>query len=156
MKEPEANGRRPREGDPSPAVLDLKGRTAHAESLKVIELYAQGGKGLRAVCRKVGVAHSTFLTRVSADPALADQYARARELADAIEFEALVEIADQRPPRNAEAGMLAAWTARQRLRVDTRKWQLARKQPCKYGDRTHLEHSGRLGLEALVGGDPEA
>lgn len=44
---------------------------------------------------------------------------------------------------------------RSRLRVDTRKWLLAKLQPRKYGDKIHTEHSGAVSLEGLIAGSNE-
>ena len=74
---------------------------AHARALLVIDLYAQGGQGMRACCKKVGIARSAFDSVVAADPALQGQYARARAMADEIEFDGLAEIADEEPPLTA-------------------------------------------------------
>jgi hypothetical protein len=42
-----------------------------------------------------------------------------------------------------------------KLRVETRLKLLAKWSPKKYGERTHLEHSGKVGLESLVADDSE-
>mgnify|MGYP000960657323 FL=1 len=61
-----------------------------------------------------------------------DQYAKATETrADAI-FEDMFDIADG---VNEEA----AAVAKARLRIDTRKWALARMNPKKYGDKVSQE-----------------
>jgi hypothetical protein len=40
---------------------------------------------------------------------------------------------------------------RDRLRVDTRKWLLAKLQPKKYGDKIETEHSGNVNLKVNYG-----
>ncbi|MFO6426574.1 ubiquitin carboxyl-hydrolase [Escherichia coli] len=67
-----------------------------------------------------------------------DQYAKATEArADSI-FEEIFEIADNAIPDAAEV-------AKARLRVDTRKWALARMNPRKYGDKVTNELVGKDG-----------
>lgn len=123
---------------------------AHARALLVIDLYAQGGQGMRACCKKVGIARSAFDSVVAADPALQGQYARARAMADEIEFDGLAEIADEEPPLTATGQRDSAWVAWQRTRIDTRKWMLARKQPTKYGDRQQIDHNVTADTAAIL------
>ncbi len=67
-----------------------------------------------------------------------DKYAKATEArADSI-FEEIFEIADNAIPDAAEV-------AKARLRVDTRKWALARMNPRKYGDKVTNELVGKDG-----------
>lgn len=42
-----------------------------------------------------------------------------------------------------------------RLQVDTRKWYLSKLAPKKYGDKQHVEVSGKLTLESLVAGSDD-
>ena len=43
---------------------------------------------------------------------------------------------------NGQKRMNAEYVARSRLRVDTRKWLLAKMLPKKYGDRVEQHHTG--------------
>jgi hypothetical protein len=43
--------------------------------------------------------------------------------------------------------------ARARLRVDTRMKLLAKWDPKRYGDKVELEHSGKVEVEVVIGGD---
>src|SRR5690606_33337300 len=40
---------------------------------------------------------------------------------------------------------------RSRLRVDARKWILAKRHPEKFGDRAQVEHSGGLNVQVVTG-----
>ncbi len=40
-----------------------------------------------------------------------------------------------------------------RVRLDARRWLLARWDPKRYGDRVELEHSGDVGLQITIGSD---
>lgn len=37
-----------------------------------------------------------------------------------------------------------------RLRVDARKWIASKLKPKKYGDKTEVEHTGKVSLEQLI------
>lgn len=103
------------------------------------------GESLRTAAGSAGIAHSTFLEWVSKDEALADQYARAREIGADVEFDGLTELCDIDPERDDKGRIDPAWVAHQKLKIDVRKWTLARKAPKKYGDRITNEHTGPNG-----------
>lgn len=65
------------------------------------------------------------------------QYARAREAQADTYFAEVVDIAD-------EAAVDAVAVARNRLRVDARKWTASKLAPKKYGDRQVIEHEGSV------------
>lgn len=87
------------------------------------------GESLRKVCERPGMPSKTSVFRWLAEhQEFRDQYAKAAETrADAI-FESMFDIADSAPEE-------AAAVAKARLRIDTRKWALARMNPKKYGDK---------------------
>ena len=87
------------------------------------------GESLRKVCERPGMPSKTSVFRWLAENVeFRDQYAKATDSrADAI-FEEMFEIADDAPEESAAV-------AKARLRIDTRKWALARMNPKKYGDK---------------------
>lgn len=93
------------------------------------------GESLVRACEANSLTHGAFLERVGKDPDLADRYARAKSAGLELLAEELVEIADNQSGDHN----------RDRLRVDTRKWLLAKLMPKKYGERATLEHTGRDG-----------
>jgi hypothetical protein len=113
------------------------------------------GESLRAVCSSDGMPHrSTVFRWLAAHEDFRDQYARAREdQADTLADE-IVSIADEvcttvRADKHAgvkaddedgdaEVVFDSAAVARNRLRVDARKWVASKLKPKKYGDRTTL------------------
>jgi len=97
------------------------------------------GESLRKVCERPGMPNKATVFRWLAQHAeFRDQYAKATETrADAI-FEEMFDIADDVIPDSAEV-------AKARLRVDTRKWALARMNPRKYGDKVTNELVGKDG-----------
>ncbi len=127
-----------------------------AKADSICALLAEGKTSLRSACAELGVKHPTFLLWASEDPALADQYARAREAGTDSDFEALGELADETPERGPAGTVDPGWVAWKRLQVDTKKWELAKRAPKKYGDKIDLNHSGavRFGKIECVVIDP--
>ena len=99
------------------------------------------GESLRAICSDDAMPCKAAVFRwLSERPEFADQYARAREeQAEALADE-LVAIADG--PGGEDSAVL---TARDRLRVDARKWVASKLKPKKYGDKIQSEISGPNG-----------
>jgi len=91
------------------------------------------GESLRKVCERPDMPSKTSVFRWLAEhKEFRDQYATATETrADAI-FEEMFEIAD-------EVAEEAAAVGKARLRIDTRKWALARMNPKKYGEKVSQE-----------------
>lgn len=87
------------------------------------------GESLRKVCDRPGMPSKASVFRWLAEhQEFRDQYAKATETrADAI-FEEMFDIADTVLEEAAAVG-------KARLRIDTRKWALARMNPKKYGDK---------------------
>jgi hypothetical protein len=99
------------------------------------------GESLRSICRDKAnemPSHSQVLEWARVNDHFANQYARAREIGDEVEFEGLEELADETPERDDKGRVDPGWVAWQRGRIDVRKWTLARKRPKKYGDKLEL------------------
>lgn len=109
------------------------------EKIAAIIADIESGASVRKACEAIGVGASTFLRWVEED-GISEQYARAMEKrADAV-FEEMFDIADGGSDD----------VARDRLRVDTRKWCIARMNPKKYSERLDLNHSGAVKVEAVT------
>ena len=105
------------------------------EKIAAILALISSGKSARKACAEVGVPDPTFHRWVE-EEGISEQYARAMEgRADAV-FEDIIEIADNTDPD--------ADVQRDKLRVDSRKWAVARMAPRKYGDRLDLNHGGDM------------
>lgn len=112
------------------------------------------GESLRRICSDKDMPGKSTVMRWLADKELLgfrDQYARARELQADYWAEEIIEIADdgtndyvERENRDGSTTQAVdlEHINRSRLRVDTRKWLMARLAPKKYGDRVTAEHSG--------------
>lgn len=108
------------------------------------------GHSLRSICRRDDFpAISSVMKWLANNSTFAEQYARAKEeQADTLADE-IVEIADEAIYENVEVdGVLlgvrfdSTAVARNRLRVDARKWAASKLKPKKYGERQQMEHSG--------------
>lgn len=100
------------------------------------------GESLRAICREDEMpAKSTVFRWLGLEKRFSDQYARAREEQAEAFADEMVAIADERETIVKEEGgaTVVAFdstaVARNRLRVDTRKWVASKLKPKKYGDR---------------------
>lgn len=110
------------------------------------------GRSLNSICAgddfpSVGGVYK-WLSRY---PAFVEMYTRAREdQADTL-ADQIVEIADERETvvKEMDGGTTAVVfdstaVARNRLRVDARKWVAAKLKPRKYGERQTIEHAGTI------------
>ena len=145
------------------------------------------GESLRAICADEGMPNkSTVFRWLAAHSGFGDQYARAREdqadtLADEIVSIADEEVtmirADRHNSRdddgegNTEVVFDATAVARNRLRVDARKWVAAKLKPRVYGERVQVDANvntrgmsdeqlaaalAKFGVQAKIGPDPES
>lgn len=130
------------------------------DKAELICLRITGGESLRSICRDETMpTKSTVFLWLTRHKEFSDQYARAREAQMEHMAEEILEIADDNQhdiitKENADGSTYEAVNhdhiQRARLRVDTRKWLMARLAPKKYGERTTTEHTGSPDLlEAL-------
>ncbi len=97
------------------------------------------GESIRAICRKPGMPHvATVMRNLAADREFSEQYARAMLVRADMKFEELDDIGQK-----AEETESAVKVAGLRLKADNIKWQLARMNAKKYGDKM------------AIGGDPD-
>lgn len=119
-----------------------------AEKAAVVIAELEGGKSLRKAAAAAGVGASTVLDWTEADPAFAEQYARARTRGYQLLADEILEISDDasRDVIDTEHGpkVDAEVVARSRLRVDSRKWMLSKMLPKVYGDKIDHNVSGSL------------
>ena len=105
------------------------------------------GQGLVKICKEEGMpARSTVMLWLFKNKEFSDKYTQARESQADYYFEEMLEIAD-----GDEGDMLLDKDGnptgkvnheninRSRLRVDTRKWIVARLAPKKYGDKIDFD-----------------
>jgi hypothetical protein len=110
------------------------------------------GRSLRSICKDRDMpAASTVFLWLSRNAAFAEQYARARVAqADAM-AEDILDIADtpQLGKKTKKAGKVTETTTgdmieHRRLRIESRKWLMAKLVPKKYGEKLDLHVGGSL------------
>jgi hypothetical protein len=107
------------------------------------------GESLREICGDEQMPSKTTVMRWLAKyPEFRDQYASAREAQADYYAEEIIEISDDatndwmkrnRGEGESEEVENKEVLARSRLRVDTRKWLMARMAPKKYGDKLDID-----------------
>ena len=100
------------------------------------------GMSLRKICDMEGMpGKATVFRWLAQHPSFRDQYAQAQEDRTNAMAEELLEITDDYDPESDNKNIIN----RARLRIDTRKWLLAKMRPKKYGDKITQEHTGADG-----------
>lgn len=122
----------------------------------ICDRIATSSDGLRKICKEVGIHVSTVREWIATDKDLADLYARAKDEQMDYLADEIIEIADasENDTIHTENGAIpnGEWINRSRLKVDTRKWIMAKLKPKKYGDRVSTEISGPDGGPVVVTG----
>jgi transposase-like protein len=104
----------------------------------------EDGKSLRAACRELELSPRTILDWTRANEAFSAQYTRAREVGYKLLADEIIDIADEKEVQVRYEGedttldLSPTAIARNRLRVDTRKWMLSKMLPKIYGDKLEL------------------
>jgi hypothetical protein len=123
----------------------MTGKSTYTDEVgrQICELIAQG-KASREICTLVGIANSTLFKWLADNPSFSEQYARAREAQADLYFEEIIDIADELEIDAKYKGeevtldVSSSAVARNRLRVDARKWIASKLAPKKYGDKLEL------------------
>ena len=165
-----ANGKKSGKANGTPARSNGKhpgGRPSKFTKVLASEICRRlsQGQSLREICRDPSMPSDPTTIRMwvisGHHPRFSLQYAQAREAQADHYFDEMFEIADdgsndwmerQRRDGTTETVLDDEHVQRSRLRVDTRKWALARMSPKKYGDVAEVKHSGQLdgGMRPLV------
>lgn len=110
------------------------------------------GESLRSICRDDAMPSQSMVFRwLVNNQQFREQYAHAREVQADSWADDIIEIADDSSgdtvvdPESGNERFNSEYAARSRLRVDTRKWLMARMAPKKYGDKITQEHTGADG-----------
>jgi hypothetical protein len=109
------------------------------------------GTSLREICSKPSMPEKSKVMRwLSQFPEFQDQYARAREAQADYWAEEIIDISDdgsndymekERPDGSTYEVVNQEHIQRSRLRVDTRKWLMARMAPKKYSERLQTDNN---------------
>jgi len=127
--------------------------------IETICLRIAEGESLRSVCRDDAMPDKRTVMRwLTAHDEFRDQYVLAREVQADHFADEMIEIADdatndwmerKRKDGSIETVLDNEHVQRSKLRVDARKWLMARMAPKKYGDRTALDVEVRRSTEDL-------
>lgn len=131
---------------------------------RVCELIMDG-KSLRKIeAMEFTPSRLTILKWLRENPSFQTQYAHAREeqaealaeeildISDEVQLEYVLGDDGQQIPMKLDATAVA----RNRLRVDSRKWIASKLKPKKYGDSTQIKHADADGNKLSFGGILEA
>jgi hypothetical protein len=135
--------------------------TVHSDEIvdTICERLAQG-ESLASICRDAGMpGRSTFMNWLlqNKHEGLQDKYARAREAQADFYAEQIIEISDEESlmSKHSEEGEVevvfdSTAVARNRLRVDARKWYASKVAPKKYGDKQQVEFTGKVDVVSAL------
>ncbi|CAN7538845.1 hypothetical protein LJR130_003802 [Variovorax sp. LjRoot130] len=108
-----------------------------------ITFIVKGGH-MAAFCDERGINYTTLLGFVNGDPPRSEMYAHAREARADVIADEIVAIADEAEVvavmkgNRIELVLDATAVARNKLRVDARKWTASKLKPRTYGDKIEL------------------
>lgn len=115
------------------------------------------GESLRKICADEGMPDKATVFRwLAANDEFATKYARAREEQADLHAESIIDISDEKEVEANYRGeevvleLSAAAIARNRLRIDARKWYASKLAPKKYGDKVETVVSGPNGEAPTV------
>src|SRR5258706_7677125 len=115
---------------------------------RICDLLAEG-KSLRETAKTIGMSASAILDWTTANPEFGERYARVRARAYQMLAEEIIEISDDSQydtylDADGNQRINTEVVARSKLRVDSRKWILAKMLPKTYGDKIETTHKGSV------------
>lgn len=111
------------------------------------------GKSLRSVCRMEGMpAGETIFRWFREKPFFNEQYAKAKQEATDALAEDIQDISDEALEGIQNSPSDSARVKAQQLRIDTRKWIMAKMKPKKYGDKVDYTTNGKDLPSPILGG----
>jgi hypothetical protein len=97
------------------------------------------GESARQICRDEGMPVMSTLMKWLTEPdkiVFSEQYARARDCQADFYADEIIDIADELGEGVDSNAINIA-----KLRIDSRKWKVARMSPRKYGDKQQIDHT---------------
>lgn len=113
------------------------------------------GRSLRSICDDENMpARSSVFLWISRNKDFSDQYAKAQVDRATAMAEEILEISDDSQDdlliQDGKASPNSVSVARDKLKVDTRKWLLSRMDPKRYGDKVTQEHTGAVEISQIT------
>ena len=109
------------------------------------------GDSLNQISKREGMPDAATVHRwMNKNPDFAANIARAREAQAEFYAESIIEIADELEidatykGEDVKLDVSAAAVARNRLRIDARKWHASKLAPKKYGDKLEVDQTTRI------------
>jgi hypothetical protein len=111
---------------------------------KIIIDRIEQGESLRSVLRSEDMpSQNTFFKWLNKSEEKVKQYARAMELRAEVRFESIEADYMEEPQRDPMTGKIdTGWVQLQRLKIDSKKWELSKLHPKKYGDKLDVTSDG--------------
>lgn len=104
------------------------------------------GQSLRSICLEDGMPRISAVVRWLTENAdFKSRYENAKEIRAEQFAESLIELADTLPERTATGAIDGGSVQHLRLRLDARKWIIAKVLPKQYGDKVTTEVVGKDG-----------
>lgn len=136
----------------------MRSSTYSEETAEAICARMAEGESLRAICRDEAMpSYRTAFNWIATNKDFRQRYELAMQIRSQAIFEDLLDIADDGRndwmEKRSSVGQLIGWAEngeaarRSAIRIDARKWVLARMAPKKYGERLDLSHSGGVMVE---------
>ncbi len=99
------------------------------------------GTSVRKICTADDMPNEETVYRwILNNEEFSKKYRLAREVQQERHLDEIIEIADKHPPLTATGSTDSGAVQHAKLRIDTRKWAMARLAPKKYGEKVHLDH----------------
>lgn len=112
-----------------PPIPETKKTPENIEAM--LSLIANGMTNIEA-CETVGIGHTAWYEWLANDKALADKYARNKEIGDDVRAERVVRNTKQRASEKVDP-------ATNRLLYDAERWHISKISPKKYGDKLNIK-----------------
>ena len=101
----------------------------------------ENGNSLRRTLSVIDLPAKTFYEWLDADEEKSKQYARSKELGIEARFESIEADYLEKPKVTADGKIDGSWVALQRLKIDSKKWELSKLAPKKYGDKLEVDQN---------------
>lgn len=134
------------------AMVDAPERAIPGTSFRKVLGKIAEGMSIRGACnylRKQGIkvpSAARFVRWVMHKPERWQRYTRAQVAASELLADEMDRLAERAGDGVTDPGMLGAQIRKAELRINTRKWTLAKRSPARFGDRLQHEHSGSISV----------
>ena len=109
----------------------------------------ENGNSLRRTLSVIDLPAKTFYEWLDADEEKSKQYARSKELGIEARFESIEADYLEKPKVTADGKIDGSWVALQRLKIDSKKWELSKLAPKKYGDKIEVDQNTNHKIEGF-------